>query len=58
MIFAVSACFFFIASLSIWNGMMQAKAIGEFRELVHETKTRITNMQDALYEEIERKNDE
>ena len=58
MIFAVSACFFFIASLSIWNSVMQAKAIHEFRELVEDTKKRMAKMQEILYEELEKRVDE
>ena len=55
---AVSACFFFVCSLAIWNSIHYAKAINEFRELVEDTKKRITKMQEILYEELERKDDE
>ena len=54
----ISACFFFVCSLSIWNGIFYSKAIKEFRELVDDTKHRINNMQKILYEELERKDNE
>lgn len=55
---AVSACFFFVCSLAIWNSIFYTKAIHEFRELVEDTKKRMAKMQEILYEELERKDDE
>ena len=55
---AVSACFFFVSSLAIWNSIFYTKAINEFRELVEDTKKRMAKMQEILYEELERKDDE
>ncbi len=37
---------------------MQAKAIYEFRELVEDTKKRMAKMQEILYEELEKRDDE
>jgi len=54
----VSACFFFVVTLSIWNSLSQAKAIQEFRELVEDTKKRMSKMQEILYEELEKKDNE
>ena len=55
---AVSSCFFFVCSLAIWNSIYYTKAISEFRELVKDTQKRIAKMQEILYEELERKDDE
>jgi len=55
---AVSACFFFVCSLAIWNSIFYTKAINEFRELVEDTKKRMAKMQEILYEELERKDNE